>query len=81
MYIVSPIRKTGFKNLDFVIPNGSAVGKIPKIMIFVHKIDDIIQMVKHLQSKLPWRIQREERPNHIIRTFTANLTTTSRLSF
>ena len=37
-YIVSPIRKTGFKDLNFLIPSRSAVGKIPKTMIFVDKI-------------------------------------------
>ncbi len=80
-YIVSPIRKTGFKDLNFLIPSGGAVGEIPKIMIFVDKIDDAIQMAKHLQSRLSKHIRREERPNHIIRTFATNLTIISRTKF
>ena len=40
--IVSSIRKTGFKNLDFLISSGDTIGKISKIMIFVDKIDDAI---------------------------------------
>lgn len=55
-YIVSPIRKAGFKDLDFLIQSGGAVGKIPKKMIFVDKIDDVIEMAKHLRSRLPERI-------------------------
>ena len=50
-------------------------------MIFVDKIDDAIQMTKHLYSRLLERIRREGRPNHIIHTFTVNLTTTSRTQF
>ena len=80
-YIVSLIYKTGFKDLDFLIPSGGVVGKIQKIMIFVDKIDAVIQMTKHLYSRLLKRIRREKRPNHIIHIFIANLTTTSRTQF
>ncbi len=80
-YIVSPIRKTGFKDLDFLIPSGDAVGKISKTIIFVDKKDDTIQIAKHLRSKLSKRIWKKVRPNHIIRTFMANLTTTSKTKF
>ena len=52
MYIVCPIRKTGFKDLDFFIPNGGIIGKILKTMIFVDKINNAIQMAKHLWSRL-----------------------------
>ncbi len=41
-YIVSPIRKTGFKDLDFLILSGATISEILKIMIFVDKIDDAI---------------------------------------
>ena len=47
-YIVSPIRKTRFKNLDFFISSESAVSKILKTIVFVDKIDDAIQMAKYL---------------------------------
>lgn len=80
-YIISIIRKTGFKDLDFLILSGDAVGKISKTMIFVDKIDDAIQMVEHLQSRLLEHIWREEHLNHIIHTFMAHLTTTSRTKF
>ena len=81
MYIISPIRKTGLKNLDFLILSGGAVGKISKTMIFVDKIDNAVQMAKYLRSRLPKRIWREKCPNHIIHIFTANLTTTSKTQF
>ncbi len=80
-YIVSPIHRNGFKDLDFLIPSRGAVGKIPKTIIFMNKIDDAIQMIKHLWSRLPEHIRREGRSNHIIRTFTANLTITSKTKF
>ena len=44
MYIISLIHKTGFKDLDFFIPNEGIVGKILKIIIFVDKIYDAIQI-------------------------------------
>lgn len=81
MYIVSPIFKTGLKDLDFLIPIGITVDKISKTMILVDNINDTIQIAKHLCSRLPKRIQKEERPNHIIYIFTANLTTPSRTKF
>ncbi|WP_375449374.1 hypothetical protein, partial [uncultured Nostoc sp.] len=39
-YIVSPIRKSGFQDLAFLIPTLGSIADIPKTMIFVHKIDD-----------------------------------------
>lgn len=42
MYIISPIHKTEFKDLDFLIPSGDIIGKIPKTIIFMDKIDDAI---------------------------------------
>ena len=42
VYIVSPIRKNRFKNLDFLIPDGGAIDETPKTMIFMNKIDDTI---------------------------------------
>ena len=41
-YIVSPIRKTGFQDLDFLLPSWGAIGKILKTIIFMDKIDDTI---------------------------------------
>ncbi len=79
--IVSPIYKTRFEDLDFLIPSEGAIGKIPKIIIFVKKIDDAIQMAKQLQSRFSGHIRREKHPNHIIRIYTTNLTTTLRTKF
>ena len=81
MYIMSLIRKSGFKDLDFFIRNRSAICKVPKTMIFMDKIDNAILMAKYLHSRLFERIQKEKRLNHIIRIFKVNLTTTSRTSF
>ncbi len=50
-------------------------------MIFVDKMDDAIQMAKHPRLRLLERIRRERRLNHMICTFTMNLTTTSRAKF
>lgn len=41
-YIVSSIRKDGFKDLDFFIPDEGTISEIPLIKIFVDKIDDTI---------------------------------------
>ena len=67
-YILNEIHKTGFKDLDFLILSESIIGKIQKTTIFVDKIDNIY-------SRLSKHIQRKKRPNHIIPTFMANLTT------
>lgn len=50
-------------------------------MIFVDKIDDVVEMAKHLRSRLSKRIRREGRPDHIICIFTANLITISTTQF
>ena len=42
MYIVSLIHKNKFKDLDFFILSKDVIGKIPKIIIFVDKIDNAI---------------------------------------
>lgn len=50
---MSPIRKSGFKDLDLLIPNRGAISKIAKTIIFINKIDNAIRMAKYLQLKLP----------------------------
>ena len=52
-----------------------------KTMIFVDKIDNTIQMAKHLRSKLPKHIQIKIRPNHITYMFTLNFTPTLKTKF
>lgn len=42
IYIVSPICKSGFKDLDFLILNGKAITKLLKTIIFMDKIDNTI---------------------------------------
>lgn len=81
MYIVSLICKANFKNLDSLILNRDAIGKIFKIMIFVDKINNTIMMAKYLQSKLFEQIQNEKDPENVICIFSANLTITSRSKF
>ena len=55
-YIISPICKNRFRDVNFFIPCESAIGKLSKRMIFVDKIDNVIQIAKYLQSRLPKRI-------------------------
>ncbi len=66
---MSPIRKGGLKDLDFLIPSGGAVGDISKTMIFVDKINNAIQMGKYLRLRFLKRIWNKEDPEHIIHTF------------
>lgn len=80
-YIVSPIRKIRFKDLDFFIPSGDVIDEILKIIIFIDKIDNAIQIAKYLQSRFSECIWKKKRSNHIIHIFTANFTTTSRTKF
>lgn len=47
MYIVSPIYKVGFKDLNFFMPSRGIIGKILKILIFIYKIDNTIEMTKY----------------------------------
>lgn len=42
MYMVSPIHMTKFQDLDLFVLSGSAIGEIPKTMIFIDKIDNTI---------------------------------------
>lgn len=45
---MNPIYKNGFKDLDFLITDGDVINKIPKIKIFIDKIDNTIYMAKYL---------------------------------
>lgn len=51
-YIVSPICKSRFKDLNFFIPSKSVVDKIPKIMIFVNEINNNLKIAKYLCPRL-----------------------------
>lgn len=48
IYIVGPIKKTGFKDLAFVILSAGAIFNIPQTIIFVKSIDKVIEIVKNL---------------------------------
>ena len=74
MYMVTSIKKPGFGDLAFTIPSGGAVGDIPNTMIFVDSIDEAVAMTMFLCSRLSKRIKNTRRPDQIIRTFSANLT-------
>lgn len=80
-YIVSLIRKTRLKDLDFFIPSKDTSDKILKTMIFMEKIIDAIQMTKYLRSRLFEHIWRKKCLNYIIRIFTTNFTTTLKTKF
>ncbi len=81
-YIMSPIRKPGYEDLAFLVPSRGAIGEIPKIMIFVDLIDNAIKMAKYLRSRLLESIRNDgKKADVIIRTFSANLLTTSRTKF
>lgn len=77
-YIVSPIRKSGFQDLAFLIPTLGSIADIPKTMIFVHKIDDAMELRKYLRSRLPERIQNGNKASKVIRSFTSNLSASTR---
>lgn len=45
---MSSIYKSAFKDLDFLILDSGIISKIPKIIIFVNKIDNAIWIVKYI---------------------------------
>ena len=70
------------KDLAFLVPSGGAIGEIPKIIKFVDLIDDAIKMVKYLRLRLPESIRNDgKKAKVIIRTFSTNLSTTSKTKF
>lgn len=64
-YIVSPIHKSKFKDLNFFISSKDIVNKIPKIMIFVNKINNNLEIAKYLYSRLFEHILRKWHLNFI----------------
>ena len=52
-YMVSPIQKSGFQDVAFLVPKLDLINKILKTMIFVNKIKDVIEMERYLQFRLP----------------------------
>lgn len=80
-YIVSQIRKNNFKDLVFLLSSAGTIKKSLKTMIFVDKIDDIIEMAKYLQSRFSECIWSILRVDNIICTFLANLQITTRTRF
>lgn len=77
-YIVSPIRNPGFQDLAFLVPRIGLIANIPKTMVFVDKIDDAMKLEKFLRSKLPDRVQNGSKVFEVIRTFSSNLSASSR---
>lgn len=71
-----PIWKSSFQGLAFLIPRNSSIREIPKTMIFVDKIEDIIELEKYLQSKLSNCIYNRTQSFMVIRTITSNLNAT-----
>ena len=73
-----------FKELDILLPSDEAavvasIQDIPKIIIFVDKIDDGIQVAKHLQSLFPRHMSH--RKKDIICPFYSNLLASTRKDY
>lgn len=43
-YIVYLIQKSGFQDLAFFIPRHGSISEIPKIIVFINKIENIIKL-------------------------------------
>lgn len=66
IYAIALIKKIRSEDLAFVIPSAGIISDIPKTMIFVDLIDEAIEIVKYLWSKLSKHIKKIKQPNIII---------------
>lgn len=71
---MSSIHKVSYKKLDFFILSRDAIDKIIKIIIFIDKIDDTIEIVKYLRSQFFERIKNKKYLKDIIYIFLTNFT-------
>ena len=46
--MVKKIKEKDFKELDVLMPQTGMISNIPKIMIFIDKIKDVIKMAQYL---------------------------------
>lgn len=80
IYIISLIRKSRLKNLNFLILSNGFISQKPKIIIFVNIIQKVVKMTKHFCSKLP-RCIKKKHLNYIIAIFITTFTTKSKTLF
>ncbi len=72
--MVTHISKQGFGDLDYLVPK---VGIIPKTMVFMEKIEDVMALAAHLQRLLP--PEDRDRGDDLIMTFHSNMKATTRV--
>ena len=60
------------------MPRHDLISKIVKTMVFVDKIEDAIELVKYLYSRLLNRVRNGNQASVVIRSFTFNLDTNTR---
>ena len=65
-YMVCPIRKSGFRDLAFLVLKDGPISGIPKTMVFVDKIEDAIELERYLRSRLPDCVRNGGRASVII---------------
>ncbi len=72
--MVTHISKQGFGDLDYLVPK---VGIIPKTMVFMEKIEDVMALAAHLRRLLP--PEDRDRGDDLIMTFHSNMKATTRV--
>ena len=77
-YMVCPIQKSGFRDLAFLVPKDGPISGIPKMIVFVDKIKDAIELEKYLRSRLPDCVRNGGRASVIIQSITSNLDANTR---
>ncbi len=77
-YMVCPIRKSGFRDLAFLVPKYGPISEIPKMMIFVDKIEDVIEMERYLRSRLLDRVCNGNQASIVIQSITSYLDANTR---
>lgn len=79
IYLIREIVKPKYKNLAFLVPDGSRASAIPKIMIFVNNIDKAQRITMYPYMMLSSRLQRKR--TKIIYIFSSNLESTMQTEF
>lgn len=76
-YLISTIKKHGFKEVDFIVSSPLTAFLIIKTIIFIHNIDIIGDLELYLQSRLFSKLQKKA--IILIQIFLANLKVDIRL--
>lgn len=69
----------GFWDLAFLVPKYNPISEIPKTMIFLNKIEDIIEIKRYLQSRLLDCICNKNQASVVISSITFNLNANTRI--